>query len=98
MKLKKLLESTPGYKNRKFGDPLPTLNSVAAAHAAKQGVNEGSSTINNIQFDDSFFDADHEWMVKNKIKLAQIINRAIADSGIIQNASEQNKTVTLSLT
>ena len=39
MKLKTLLESTPGFKNRKFGDPLPTLNSVSAAHAAKQ-VNE----------------------------------------------------------
>ena len=41
---------------------------------------------------------NHERMVKNKIKLAQIINRAIADSGIIQNAADQNKTVTLSLT
>jgi len=39
MKLKTLLESTPGYQNRKFGDPLPTLSSVSAAHAAKQ-VNE----------------------------------------------------------
>ena len=36
MKLKKLLESTPGFKNRKFGDPLPTLSSVSSAHAAKQ--------------------------------------------------------------
>lgn len=39
MKLKKLLESTPGFKNRKFGDPLPTLSSVSSAYAAKQ-VNE----------------------------------------------------------
>jgi len=39
MKLKKLLESTPGYKARQFGDPLPTLASVQAAHQAKQ-VNE----------------------------------------------------------
>jgi len=60
-------------------------------------VNEGSSIINNIQFDDSFFDADHEWMVKNKIKLSQVINKAIADSMIIQNADEEGKTITLSL-
>ena len=39
MKLKALLESTPGYKGRKFGDPLPTVSSVSAAYAAKQ-VNE----------------------------------------------------------
>ena len=39
MKLKKLLESTPGFENRRFGDPLPTLSSVKAAHQAKQ-VNE----------------------------------------------------------
>jgi len=40
MKLKKLLESTPGFKDRKFGDPLPTLASVQKAHQAKQGINE----------------------------------------------------------
>tara|TARA_B110000902_G_C13921157_1_gene442116 strand:+ start:401 stop:625 length:225 start_codon:yes stop_codon:yes gene_type:complete len=68
------------------------------APKGQKAINEGNSIINNIQFDDSFFDADHEWMVKNKIKLAQTINRAIADSGIIQNAADQNKTVTLSLT
>jgi len=39
MKLKKLLESTPGFKGRKFGDPLPTLSSVQNAHNKKQ-VNE----------------------------------------------------------
>jgi len=62
-----------------------------------ESVNEGSSIINNIQFDNSFFDADHEWMVKNKIKLSQVINKAIADSMIIQNADEEGKTITLSL-
>jgi len=44
MKLKNLLESTPGYENRKFGDPLPTLSSVSAAHQANQ-VNEAPSVI-----------------------------------------------------
>ena len=40
MKLKKILEESnaPGYKDRKFGAPLPTLASVQAAYNAKQGV------------------------------------------------------------
>ena len=39
MKLKKLLEESnaPGFKDRKFGDALPTLASVKAAYEAKQG-------------------------------------------------------------
>ena len=40
MKLKKLLESTPGFENRKFGDKLPTLNSVKTAYQAKKGLKE----------------------------------------------------------
>jgi len=40
MKLKALLESTPGFKNRKFGDPLPTLGSVQKSFQAKQGIKE----------------------------------------------------------
>ena len=36
MKLKRLLESTPGYENRKFGQSLPTLASVQKSY---QGVN-----------------------------------------------------------
>ena len=40
MKLKKILEESnaPGYKDRKFGAPLPTLASIQAAYNAKQGV------------------------------------------------------------
>ena len=35
--LKKILqENTPGYKDRKFGAPLPTLDSVQKAYEAKQ--------------------------------------------------------------
>ena len=33
---KLLNESTPGYDNRKFGDPLPTLESIKAAHEEKK--------------------------------------------------------------
>ena len=38
MKLKKILKESnaPGYKDRKFGDSLPTLDSVKAAYEAKQ--------------------------------------------------------------
>jgi len=36
--LKDLLnENTPGFENRKFGDSLPTLDSVQRAYQAKQG-------------------------------------------------------------
>ena len=47
MKLKKILKESnaPGYKDRKFGGPLQTLDSVRKAYEAKQGkgsvVNEG---------------------------------------------------------
>ena len=36
----RLNESTPGYENRKFGDKLPTLASVRAAHQAKHNIKE----------------------------------------------------------
>ena len=41
MKLKKILEESnaPGFKNRKFGDKLPTLDSIKAAYDAKQKAN-----------------------------------------------------------
>lgn len=39
MKLKKILSETnaPGYKNRKFGAPLPTLDSIQKEYQEKQG-------------------------------------------------------------
>ena len=40
MKLKKLLESTPGFENRKFGDKLPTLGSIQKAFQSKKGLKE----------------------------------------------------------
>jgi hypothetical protein len=36
-----LNENAPGYDTRKFGEALPTLESVKAAHEAKQDVEEG---------------------------------------------------------
>jgi hypothetical protein len=43
IKLKDLLkESSPGFANRKFGDPLPTLKSIAEKHQKKEEqLNEG---------------------------------------------------------
>lgn len=38
--LKDLLnENTPGFENRKFGDSLPTLDSVQKAYQAKNNIN-----------------------------------------------------------
>ena len=36
MKLKKLLKESnaPGYRDRKFGEPLPTLDSIQKAYQA----------------------------------------------------------------
>ena len=34
--LQQLNENSPGFDNRKFGDPLPTLESIKAAHEAKK--------------------------------------------------------------
>jgi len=36
-----LNENAPGYDTRKFGEALPTLESVKAAHEAKEEVEEG---------------------------------------------------------
>ena len=51
MKLKKLLESTPGYENRKFGDKLPTLDTVRAAYQAKSPIKEIEYGMEGGEFD-----------------------------------------------
>ena len=40
MKLKKILKESnaPGFKDRKFGEPLPTLDSIQKAYEAKNTV------------------------------------------------------------
>ena len=50
IKLKDLLkESSPGFENRQFGDPLPTLRDIAKKHQEKNGeikeesINEASA-------------------------------------------------------
>jgi len=46
IKLKRLLESTPGFHNRKFGDPLPTLSSVQKSYQSKLKENISASILN----------------------------------------------------
>jgi len=60
MKLKKLLESTPGYENRKFGDKLPTLDSVRAAHQAKNNIKEEDGDYVRTNDDGEF---DYEYYI-----------------------------------
>jgi len=47
----RLNESTPGYENRKFGDKLPTLDSVRSAYQAKQPIKEIEYGIEGGEFD-----------------------------------------------
>jgi len=47
----RLNENTPGYENRKFGDPLPTLASVRAAHEAKSPIKEVEYGMEGGEFD-----------------------------------------------
>ena len=54
MKLKKLLESTPGFENRKFGDKLPTLDSVQKAFQSKTGITEEDVNTTG-EFDYDYF-------------------------------------------
>jgi|TARA_R110000744_G_scaffold344489_1_gene449913 hypothetical protein len=43
IKLKDILkESSPGYENRQFGDPLPTLEDIAKKYQEKNGIKEES--------------------------------------------------------
>ena len=47
MKLKRLLESTPGYENRKFDQSLPTLASVQKSYQEKNSIKEEESPDDN---------------------------------------------------
>ena len=49
MKLKRLLESTPGFHNRKFGDPLPTLSSVQKSYQSKLKENISANVLNAVR-------------------------------------------------
>ena len=45
IKLKDLLkEGSPGFEDRQFGDPLPTLKSIAEKHQSKKVITEDVET------------------------------------------------------
>ena len=94
MKLKTLLESTPGYQNRKFGDPLPTLKDVAKAHALKEA--DGQEANNTGEFDYDYFikqfDSVQEVMETTEYELLQTLD-GLAESedvyGLVSDKAEQ---------
>jgi len=80
MKLKKILEESnaPGYKDRKFGAPLPTLASVQAAYNAKQGTVTEADLTEGIQSN-----IMQKWGDKKTIifDLAEFIDNAVDAGG-----------------
>ena len=79
MKLKKILEESnaPGFKDRKFGAPLPTLASVQAAYNAKQGVVTEEDLTEGVKSNIMQKWGDRNTIVKD---LVQFIDNA-ADAG-----------------
>ena len=68
IKLKDLLkESSPGFTNRKFGDPLPTLKDIAKKHQGKeiQKLNEASLPKLQVPSDVSYYNRDWEPVLKS---------------------------------
>ena len=98
MKLKKLLESTPGFKNRKFGDKLPTLDSVRNAYQTKKGITEadGPEANNTGEFDYDYFikqfDSVQEVMETTEYELLQTLDGLAEDDdvyGLVSDKAEQ---------
>jgi len=63
IKLKKILnESSPGFENRKFGAPLPTLEDIQTAHNAKQDLKEEYvESMNAIELDEYLAEIEKLW-------------------------------------
>jgi len=80
IKLKDILkESAPGFENRQFGDPLPTLADVAKEYQEKNGIQveegqkrEASNIIN--KFDKAYLNFAKE--VRDVIKM---VNRSTGE-------------------
>ena len=95
MKLKKLLESTPGFENRKFGDKLPTLDSVQKAFQSKTGIKEEDVNTTG-EFDYDYFikqfDSVQEVMETTEYELLQTLD-GLAESedvyGLVSDKAEQ---------
>ena len=80
MKLKKILEESnaPGYKDRKFGAPLPTLASIQAAYEAKQGKLTEADLTEGIQSNIMQKWGDEKTIVKD---LIQYVDEAVDAGG-----------------
>ena len=92
IKLKDLIkESSPGFANRQFGDPLPTLKDIAKKHQEKNGVVE-EDVINEISTGWKKYKvydiSDKLWMAM-KYDLRDQFGELVkigADYGVFQNA------------
>ena len=50
IKLKDILkESSPGYENRQFGDPLPTIEDITKKYQEKNGITESTYVSGKMQ-------------------------------------------------
>jgi len=99
MKLKKLLESPPGFENRKFGDKLPTLDSVQKAFEAKKDIKEEEGMLGQAEgggFDYDYFIKQVEAVVETseemEYELLQTLD-GLAESeevyGLVRDKAEQ---------
>jgi len=95
MKLKKLLESTPGFENRKFGDKLPTLGSVQKAFQSKQGLKEEDVNTTG-EFDYDYYlkqvEAVQETIEEFEYELLQTLDNLAEDEsvyGLVSDKAEQ---------
>jgi len=99
MKLKKLLESTPGFENRKFGDKLPTLDSDQKAFEAKKDIKEEEGMLGQAEgggFDYDYFIKQVEAVVETseemEYELLQTLD-GLAESeevyGLVRDKAEQ---------
>jgi hypothetical protein len=94
IKLKDLLkESSPGFENRQFGDPLPTLANITKKYQEKNGIveedviNEASTSTGWKKY--KVYDiSDKLWMAM-KYDLRDQFDELVkigADYGVFQNA------------
>tara|TARA_R110002012_G_scaffold215042_6_gene386147 strand:+ start:553 stop:954 length:402 start_codon:yes stop_codon:yes gene_type:complete len=99
MKLKKLLESTPGFENRKFGDKLPTLDSVQKAFQSKNNIKEEDGMLGQAAdggFDYDYFIGQIDSLIETKeeveYELLQTLDNLAEDEevyGLVSDKAEQ---------
>ena len=77
-----LNESAPGYDTRKFGESLPTLESVKAAYEAKNDIKEESTEV----FTDAELDMASDMLMDmyDKLGLEDSVERSDALFKVIE--------------